>query len=336
MRLAGSARAENPQTTSSQREIAAALRANELELHFQPIVTLQSGAIRGVEALVRWRGADGTLRMPDSFLPAIEQTPAMELLTHWVIDQACAQAVEWTPWTVSVNLAAVDVVRPSLVDVIEDALEANRLPPDRLIVELTEHAAVYGLEVAGLVLEQLRQLGVGVALDDFGTGYSSLLYLRDLPVTELKVDRTFVERCDRSEDDAAIVHSIIQLASAVGMTVVAEGVETAGQARHLRDVGCTSAQGYHYARPTPAGDVPRMLNPALFHEPGTATAKLGHKRPPPPETVRRLEVFIEAGASLHTIAAALNREGLLTDAGKRWTSTSVARAISDAQPMASP
>jgi EAL domain-containing protein (putative c-di-GMP-specific phosphodiesterase class I) len=333
MSLAGSARSENSQTYSPQRDIAAALRADELELHFQPIVRLKSGAIRGVEALVRWRGPDGRLLLPDSFLPAIEHTPAMELVTRWVVGQACRQAAAWQPWTVSVNVAAVDVVRPSLIDLVEESLAVNKLPADRLIIELTEHAAVQGLDVAGLVLERLRALGVGVALDDFGTGYSSLLYLRDLPVNEVKVDRTFIDRVDKSDDDAAIVHSIIRLAKAVGISVVAEGVETEGQARYLHGVGCSLAQGYRYARPTPAADVPRMLNPALFHNSNGARPRTGRGRrePLPVATLERLEALVAEGASLHTIAAALNREGLLTDAGKRWTSTTVARAISDGQ-----
>jgi EAL domain-containing protein (putative c-di-GMP-specific phosphodiesterase class I) len=333
MSTAGSARSEQPQTLSPQREVAAALRAGELELHFQPIVALRSGAIRGVEALVRWRRPDGGLLFPDSFLPSIEQTPAMELLTRWVVEQACRQAAAWAPWSVSVNVAAVDVVRPSLVDVVEESLAAHRLPADRLVIELTEHAAVQGLEVAGLVLERLRALGVNIALDDFGTGYSSLLYLRDLPVNEIKVDRRFIDRVDKSDDDAAIVQSIVRLAKAVSMSVVAEGVETEGQARYLQSVGCQLAQGYRYARPAPAADVPRELDPALFHHRSGGGAKTGGRRlePVSPETIDRLESLVEAGASLHTIAAALNRDGLLTERGKRWTSTSVARALSDGQ-----
>jgi predicted signal transduction protein with EAL and GGDEF domain len=180
-----------------------------------------------------------------------------------------------------------------------------------------------GLEAATDVLQGLRDSGVGIALDDFGTGYSSLLYLRDLPVTEVKIDRTFVGGVERREDDAAIVNSVVRLASTVGLGVVAEGVETSGQASFLRSIGCSCAQGYRYARPAPASSVPHELNSTLF-DPYPVVAG---RRPDPasPLVTRRIAALISAGASLHTIAAALNRDGLLTSHGRRWTAAAVAR-----------
>jgi EAL domain-containing protein (putative c-di-GMP-specific phosphodiesterase class I) len=330
-----SARTDQPQAVVPQRELLAAIHADELRLEYQPIVVLASARIRGVEALLRWHLPDGTRLLPDDFLPAIAHTPVMHELTAWVIDRACAQASEWAPWTMSVNIAAVDVVRPSLVDVVAEALHRHKLPPERLVVELTEHAAVQGLGAATDVLQRLRALGVGVALDDFGTGYSSLLYLRDLPVTEVKIDRTFVSGVERQEDDAAIVQSVVQLAGAVGMAVVAEGVETAGQARFLHHVGCKCAQGYRYARPAPPPDVPHELSPDLFvpyPEPrgrarGLRLSRQHRVEAPGPEVLGRIVALVEEGASLHTIAAALNREGLVTGAGTRWTAPAVARAL---------
>jgi EAL domain-containing protein (putative c-di-GMP-specific phosphodiesterase class I) len=325
-----SARPENAQH-DPQREMSAALAANELLLYFQPIVVLGTGRIRGVEALVRWHRPDGIVLMPDDFLPAVADTPVMRRLTGWVIDRACAQAAVWDSWTMSVNIAAVDVVQPALVESVDESLWRHNLPPERLTVELTEHAAVQGLAAATDVLQELRQRGVGVALDDFGTGYSSLLYLRDLPVTEVKIDRTFVNGVEGREDDAAIVHSVVMLARAVGLGVVAEGVETPGQARYLQGIGCTCAQGYRYARPAPASAVPVELSSSLFDphwDAGPPDPK--HPRQPVPHIVATtMATLVAEGASLHTIAAALNSEGLLTAQHKRWTAPAVARALHD-------
>ena len=326
---ARSARTDSPQTVGPQRDLSAALSAAELTLEFQPIVVLATGRIRGVEALLRWRLPDGTVLMPDDFLPAVAHTPVMHEVTDWVIDQACAQAARWDPWTMSVNIAANDVVRPALVNVVEAALRRHGLPADRMVMELTEHAAVQGLDAATEVLKQLRQLGVGVALDDFGTGYSSLLYLRDFPVSEVKIDRTFVMGVERQDDDAAIVASVVKLAHTVGMAVVAEGVETEGQARFLHEIGCACAQGYRFARPAPPPEVPHELSPELFTPyPDTPQRDRPRRREPAsPAAIQRIAFLAGEGASLHTIAAALNREGLKTGSGMRWTGAAVARAL---------
>src|SRR5947209_8233130 len=195
------------------------------------------------------------------------------------------------------------------------------------------HGAVQGMDSAGEVLRRLRKLGVGVALDDFGTGYSSLLYLRDLPITEVKIDRTFVAGVDRLDDDAAIVESVVRLARNVGLDVVAEGVETASQVSFLRQVGCSFAQGYLYAVPSPPAGVP-MDAPAddLFDRKTAATGRSRVRRmsAPLPQPVRRRIASLSAeGASLHTIAAALNHDGMLTPSGTRWSAASVARALRD-------
>jgi EAL domain-containing protein (putative c-di-GMP-specific phosphodiesterase class I) len=327
-----SMRSARPERTQRdpQREMVSALAAGELVLYFQPIVVLGSGRIRGVEALMRWQRADGTVLTPDDFLPAVAHTPVMRSVTAWLIDQACAQAAAWAPWTMSVNVAAVDVAQPALVREVEASLRRYGLPAERLIVELTEHAAIQGMEAATDVLQRLRDDGVGVALDDFGTGYSSLLYLRELPVTEVKIDRTFVSGVEQREDDAAIVRAVVRLADAVGLGVVAEGVETPGQASFLKSVGCRCAQGFRYARPAPAAAVPHEMSSRLF-DPYPTVA------PPPAEPVRavvteRIAAMMAEGASLHTIAAALNRAGLLTARDRRWTAAAVARVCGSAAP----
>jgi EAL domain-containing protein (putative c-di-GMP-specific phosphodiesterase class I) len=321
-----------------QRQLRAALKAEQLVLHYQPIVAPRSGEVRGVEALLRWQHQPDVLLMPDDFLPAIAHTPVMHDLTAWVIGEACAQIARWDLATVSVNIAAGDVVRPGLVTAIDKALATHGLEPERLVVELTEHAAVQGMSVAAKVLRDLRALGVGVSLDDFGTGYSSLLYLRDLPVTEVKIDRVFVSGVDQRDEDAAIVHSVVQLAHSVGLTAVAEGVERLAQARFLADVGCDFAQGFLYAPPRPPAEVPQRVDPMLLVAPSRPTAKpAGEPRPrnrgsrlttTSPAILDRIRDLATEGASLHTIAAALNQDGLLTDAGTRWSAPTVAQVLS--------
>jgi len=327
----------SPRAVVPQQQLREALAADQLELHYQPIIDLRSGRPRGVEALVRWR-VQGRLLMPDDFLPAVAHTPAMRELTRWVIDAACAQARHWPDWSVSVNVTAVDVARLDLVDTVSDALHRHDLAPGRLVLELTEHAAVQGMDAAGDVLRRLRELGVGVALDDFGTGYSSLLYLRDLPITEVKIDRTFVAGVDRLDDDAAIVESVVRLARNVGLHVVAEGVETVSQARFLRQVDCAFAQGYLYAVPAPPSSVDLDLPAAAVLRRGEPVTRRRRARrdiaPLPPPVRIRIAALSADGASLHTIAAALNHDGVLTPAGTRWSSASVARALRDGAALA--
>jgi diguanylate cyclase len=333
MPVNAAARRTIPRAVVPQQQLRQALTAGNLDLHYQPIVDLRSGRIRGVEALLRWRVSGGML-MPDDFLPAVVHTPAMRELTHWVIDTACAQARQWPSWTVSVNIAPIDVAGLELVDTVREALQRHQVPAAALTLELTEHAAVQGMDTAGDVLRQLRELGVGVALDDFGTGYSSLLYLRDLPITEVKIDRTFVAGVDRLDDDAAIVESVVRLAHNVGLAVVAEGVEHPSQASFLRQVGCAFAQGYLYAKPCAGDDVPNVVAVA------DAGPNVARRRPAArrstvataiPQLVHtRMAAMSADGASLHTIAAALNHDGMQTPAGSRWSAASVARTLRDA------
>ena len=335
--LPSAARRPRPRAVVPQQQLREALAADQLELHYQPIFDLRSGRPRGAEALVRWR-VQGRLLMPDDFLPAVAHTPAMRELTRWVIDTACAQAKKWPDLSVSVNVTAVDVARLDLVDTVSDALGRHDLPAGHLVLELTEHAAVQGMDTAGDVLRRLRELGVGVALDDFGTGYSSLLYLRDLPITEVKIDRTFVAGVDRRDDDAAIVESVVRLARNVGLHVVAEGVETKSQASFLRQVGCGFAQGYLYAVPAPPTEV--NLDPPAASLLGRGDAVAARARasrvstPLPPPVRLRIAALSADGASLHTIAAALNHDGVLTPAGARWSAASVARALRDGAALA--
>jgi len=283
--------------------------------------------VTGVEALIRWQHPQGGLLLPDDFLPAIAHTPVMRETTRWVLDNACQELHRWPDWSVSVNVAARDVTDPELVDEVAQALAVHGLDPSRLVLELTEHAVVSDMEAATRVLSALRGLGVGLSLDDFGTGYSSLLYLRDLPVTEVKIDRTFVTRLTSRPDDAAIVESVVRLARTVGIEVVAEGVENVEQAAHLHQLGCHAAQGFLWGQPQAAADV-TSDSPGRWR-PTSLLQRHGRPLRSTPLGVvdERIQELLDIGASLHTIAAALNGEGLKTARSLRWTATSVAQAV---------
>jgi EAL domain-containing protein (putative c-di-GMP-specific phosphodiesterase class I) len=225
----------------------------------------------------------------------------------------------------SVNITALDATRPELADEVLAALEAVGIPPYRLVLELTEQAMLQNLEVAVTVLGRLREAGVGLSLDDFGTGYSSLLYLRDLPLTAVKIDRTFLAGVPDDAENLAIVRSVAQLGRAVRLDVVAEGIEALPQARAALDASCTHAQGYLWGRPEPAGLVDQR---SRLQVPQPARRDIAPGTAPRSLPAERAAALLADGASLHTIAAALNREGLRTEKGLRWSSRSVALLLS--------
>jgi len=310
----------------SQADIRRAINADELVLHYQPIVELASGRPRGVEALLRWAHPDGGLLPPDDFLPALAQAPVMPEVTSWVLRTACAAAARWPDWTMSVNVTARDVARAALVADVAEALSAAATAAERLVLELTETALVQDLPRAAGTLGRIRALGAGVALDDFGTGYSSMLYLRDLPVTEVKIDHAFMPRLETHADDRAIVTSLLTLARTVGLTAVAEGVESVGQADLLGSLGCPLAQGYLWSRPVPAEDLDGLYRDGIS-APQSAGSRPGN--PPDGRPGDRAHELLAQGASLHTIAAALNAAGYRTDRDTRWHPVSVAHLIND-------
>jgi EAL domain-containing protein (putative c-di-GMP-specific phosphodiesterase class I) len=309
-------------------EFRQALVSDQLVVHYQPIIELDTGVVRGAEALLRWDHPSGGLLPPDDFLPAITHTPVMPDVTRWVLTAACATAAGWEHGSVSVNISATDVTRSGLVAEVVRALASSGLAPERLIIELTEHAVVQDVPAAAQVLGALRELGVGVALDDFGTGYSSLFYLRELPISEVKIDRTFTTNLDTSDEDAAIVESIVRLAHAVGITAVAEGVERDAQASVLRSLGCPCAQGYLWGAPDDSAELdvgPRPVTVAVATRRGQRPRR--GQQPLTPDSAGPIQEMLLQGASLHTIAAALNRSGVLTAWGSRWSAATVARAV---------
>jgi EAL domain-containing protein (putative c-di-GMP-specific phosphodiesterase class I) len=241
-----------------------ALDNNELELHYQPKADLRTGDVVGVEALLRWRHPARGMVPPDEFIPLAEQTGLMRHITQFVVDEALRQLAAW--WRgglrvqVAVNVCARDLYDRDFAPYLRGRLELHGVPPRALMVEVTESVLMADPARAASTLVSLAELGVGVSLDDFGTGYSSLVHLKRLPVSEVKIDRSFVMRMDVHEDDAAIVRSIIELATALGLRVVAEGVETQESWDRLAVYGCDAAQGWYLAKAMPPEAVTRWLS----------------------------------------------------------------------------
>ncbi len=234
-----------------------ALDEGELYLDYQPKIDLKDRALVGVEALVRWRHPSGVLIPPDEFIPAAEQSGLMPRLTDAVLEMALTQGSAWRrsglEVPVAVNVSLRDLLEPGFVAGVAAKLKRHRMPARNLTLEVTERVLANDLASARRSMVQLNKLGVGLSMDDFGTGWSSLLMLRTLPVTEVKLDRSFVTRAVDSEMDQAIVAKVAELCHALGLTVVAEGVETLSVLDKLASLGCDEAQGWHVARPM-AGD----------------------------------------------------------------------------------
>ena len=242
---------------TTEKALRAAVAAHDLELAFQPIVTLDGNAIVGAEALLRLTGPDGSIS-PAEFIPIAEETGLIVPIGAWVIAEACRRAAGWQHIAgrridVSVNLSPRQLTHPDLVSHVQSALADTGLPVDALILEITESVLLGDAERPLEALRDLRRLGIRLALDDFGTGYSSLAYLTRLPLDILKLDRAFIARLAPGSQETAVTAAIAQMAAAIGLTVIAEGVETAEQADVLDAIGIKLAQGYYFARPmTPA------------------------------------------------------------------------------------
>ncbi len=330
-------------TAEAVAELRAAIEDGQLRLHFQPLVSLGDGEVVGCEGLVRWQHPDRGLLPPGDFIPLAESSGLVVPLGAWVLRAACAQASAWhargLPYAVGANLSPRQLVGGDVVALVRDLLAEYSLPADRLVLEVTESTLMDDPH-APQVLAALSALGVHLALDDFGTGYSSLTYLKRFPVDAIKIDRSFVSGLGRDADDEAIVASVVSLARAIGKTVVAEGVETPAQLAALRALGVDQAQGFLWSPARSAHDLEAWLA-------GRPTAPLPVAEPPAPvraarwepagEDEHRILALHAEGASLHTIAAALNRDGRRTPRGPRWTTRTVARVVaSRAAPARTP
>jgi len=247
-----------------EADLRKGLERDELEVHYQPLYSLEEQHIVGAEALVRWRHPTNGLICPMGFIPMAEETGLILPLGRYVLDTACRQVRSirdrlGVDLPISVNLSPRQFQESRLLSQVAAALDATGMPPDLLILEITETVIMEDLSGAREVMKKLNQLGVRLAIDDFGTGHSSLAYLKQFPVHEVKVDRTFIHGVAESPVDSAIVRAIIDLANAMGISAVAEGVETRDQAAELTTLGCQVGQGFYFSRPLPAEEFDELL-----------------------------------------------------------------------------
>jgi EAL domain-containing protein (putative c-di-GMP-specific phosphodiesterase class I)/GGDEF domain-containing protein len=244
-------------------ELRQAIVEDQLFLLYQPKVNLRNGSISGVEALARWKHPQLGLVEPDEFIPVAERTGLIIPLTLWVLHQSLTQSRAWNrigiDLGVAVNLSMLNLSTPELPEQIAGLLQDSAIAPDRLELEITESAIMDDPERTLHTLQKIRDLGVRVAIDDFGTGYSSLAHLSRLPVTTIKIDKSFIQLMETAKDNAVIVRSIIDLAHNLDLSVVAEGVETRGAKQMLLDFECDEAQGYYFSRPLGVSDINRFL-----------------------------------------------------------------------------
>ncbi len=258
-----------------ESDLAAAIRNNALDVHYQPQFDTDSGALRGFEALARWFDPERGLVSPAEFIPCAEQAGLIDALGDFVLREACAQLADWrsaglidSHCRIAVNVSPLQLHSGRLVALVRDNLQREGLQPENLVLELTESTVMEDAASAVEQLGELAELGVRIAIDDFGTGYSSLSYLQRLPIDTLKIDRSFVHGLGSQAGSEAIVQSILALARSLDLTVIAEGVETTEQRDFLREHGCAAVQGYLFAVPAAAEDVEKGLR----HGPDQAQA----------------------------------------------------------------
>lgn len=259
------------------QDLRQALEHNQFRLHYQPKFDASNGKPVGAEALLRWEHPQQGLLQPDDFIELAEKTGLIIPIGEWVLNEACRQMRIWfdqgySHWRIAVNLSALQFCYSGLVDSVVSALDRNQLPANSLTLEITETTAMSDADASMTVLQKLSHMGVDLSIDDFGTGYSSLMYLKRLPANELKIDRGFVRDLEHDSDDAAIVSAIVALGQALGLRIVAEGVETDTQQSFLTTLGCDSLQGFLLGQPLPAeqfmvdihrAEQPVAGNPAL-------------------------------------------------------------------------
>jgi diguanylate cyclase (GGDEF)-like protein/excisionase family DNA binding protein len=317
-------------------DLRSALEQEQLELFYQPLVSLRERRIVGIEALVRWRHPTQGIVLPGAFVPVAEESGLIVPLGRWVLGEACRQLARWIanpaidlPY-LSVNLSARQLVEPGLAEEIAEMLRQTGVPPERLSLELTESVLMEGSDSPTAVLQDLKDLGVQLMLDDFGTGYSSLNHVKRFPISAIKVDRSFTAGVAVEESDRHILRAIVSMAAALDVKVIAEGVESAEQARWLSHVGIDLAQGYALGRPAPAVSAGALLRDGLplerlaeVFEPLAAGADSplaslrsgSQSGPEPPES---------ATVALGEAAEAL---GVSTSSLRRWADTGRIRAL---------
>ncbi len=264
-----------------EADLRVALDRGQLRLHYQPIVELEDGSLTGVEALLRWDHPTRGLISPAEFIPLAEDTGLILPIGAWVLAEAARQLRRWwdrsprRPAAVSVNVSGRQLMQPSLVDHVVQALHTNRIPAQALVIEITETVLISDDERVAAVLAALHDLGITLAIDDFGTGYSSLTSLQKLPVGIVKIDRSFIAEDADSADDWALTRGIIRLGQNLHLTTIAEGVQTSEQADRLRRMHCHRAQGYYFARPVAADAITELLRQPAHRPVSARSARLG-------------------------------------------------------------
>ncbi|MDQ1712061.1 MAG: hypothetical protein QOE45_1511 [Frankiaceae bacterium] len=309
-------------------DLRVGIAGGEMRLLYQPILELANHDVIGLEALVRWQRPGRGLLEPAEFIDVAERTGQIAPLGAWVFEQACQTGVllaqlDSAPHSMSIKLSARQLSDPGVVDILVHALIGSGCSPSTVIVEVTETALMHDMPNATATLRAIKALGVDLALDDFGTGYSSLLYLKDVPVDRIKIDRSFISGLGVDADATAIVASMISLAHSVGVQAVAGAVETVDQLTLLRQMGCDFAQGCLFSVPLTLEELRPWLRQ---HPPARRRRARAATTPLAPETGQILRMHKE-GASLRTIAAALNVDGRRTALDLRWSPRSVAKVI---------
>jgi len=247
-------------------DLRKAIYQQELVVHYQPILAITTGSVVGFEALVRWQHPQKGLVSPAVFIPIAEETGLITQIGHWVLKRSCQQLLQWqaeqrlsAPLTMSVNLSARQFTQPDLVEQIDQILAETQLDPRYLKLEITESAIMRNAQATAIVLQELRKRHIQLSIDDFGTGYSSLSYLHSFPVDTLKIDRSFVQQMGENADSLGLVPLIINIAQKMGMTVVAEGIETQMQLDHLKALNCDFGQGFFFFKPLEADKISALL-----------------------------------------------------------------------------
>ena len=249
-----------------ETDLRFAIERNEFELYYQPIISLETTSLVGFEALVRWNHPQRGLVPPIEFIPISESTGLIIPMTVQILHSACSQIVKWQeksksdqPLSIAVNLSGKHFGHPALVEQIKTVISETGIDAASLKLELTESAVMENAETAILMLKQIKETGVQISIDDFGTGYSSLSYLHRFPIDLLKVDRSFVSAMEENTENGEIVRTVIALAKALNLKVVAEGIESIHQFHQLRILGCEYGQGYLFSKPLPVADIERLL-----------------------------------------------------------------------------
>jgi diguanylate cyclase (GGDEF)-like protein len=251
--------------TRQDADLRAALDGEQFVLHYQPIVAVHDATMVGAEALIRWNHPERGLVFPGEFIPDLEDSGLIVPVGTWVLHEVCRQAHEWQDafpdkvFNVKVNVSASQLAQSNFSEIIVDALRTSGVRPDRVCFEITESALMHDVASAWATLRQAKDRGITLALDDFGTGYSSLNHLRRFNLDYLKIDKSFVDGLGRTQEDTAIIEHVIGLSHALGLKVVAEGIEQEGQYKELRRLSCDYAQGFFFSRGQPAEVITRLL-----------------------------------------------------------------------------